>query len=97
LLPASRRKSALSEGSGEHSVRDSPTLSRVPAVVFEVTFVDANMLIGVPGDVRLSTLIRDFKRITTRIANIAWQRNFFDHRLRHEESTGGRLRSIAPI
>ena len=30
-----------------------------------------HMLIGVPGDARLSNLIRDFKRITTRIANIA--------------------------
>jgi putative transposase len=45
-----------------------------------------HMLIGVPGDAQLSNLIRDFKKITTRIANIAWQRNFFDHRLRHGES-----------
>jgi putative transposase len=45
-----------------------------------------HMLIGVPGDAQLSNLIRNFKRITTRIANISWQRNFFDHRLRHDES-----------
>jgi putative transposase len=45
-----------------------------------------HMLIGVPGNAQLSSLIRDFKRITTRIANIAWQRNFFDHRLRRDES-----------
>jgi putative transposase len=45
-----------------------------------------HMLIGVPGDARISNLIRDFKRITARIANISWQRNFFDHRLRHDES-----------
>jgi putative transposase len=44
------------------------------------------MLIGVPGNARLSNLVRDFKRITTRIAKIDWQRNFFDHRLRHDES-----------
>ena len=44
------------------------------------------MLIGVPGNAQLSSLIRDFKRITTQIANIAWQRNFFDHRLRRDES-----------
>ena len=44
------------------------------------------MLIGVPGDTQLSNLIRGFKRITTRIANVNWQRNFFDHRLRHDES-----------
>jgi putative transposase len=45
-----------------------------------------HMLIGVPGNARLSNLVRDFKRITTRIAKIDWQRNFFDHRLRHDES-----------
>ena len=44
------------------------------------------MLIGVPGDAKLSNLIRDFKRITTRIADVAWQRDFFDHRVRHDES-----------
>jgi putative transposase len=45
-----------------------------------------HMLVGVPSDAKLSNLIRDFKRITTRIANIAWQRDFFDHRVRHDES-----------
>jgi len=53
-----------------------------------------HMLIGVPGDAQLSNLIRDFKRITTRIANIAWQRNFFDHRLRHDESENEKLAYI---
>jgi hypothetical protein len=33
-----------------------------------------------------SKLIRDFKRIATRLAKIDWQRNFFDHRLRHDEN-----------
>ena len=31
-------------------------------------------------------LIRDFKRITARLARVPWQTNFFDHRLRHDES-----------
>ena len=44
------------------------------------------MLIGVPANARLSNLIRDFKRLTARIGRIVWQRNFFDHRLRHDES-----------
>jgi REP element-mobilizing transposase RayT len=35
-----------------------------------------HMLVGVPRDAQLSNLIRDFKRITTRVANITWQRNF---------------------
>jgi putative transposase len=45
-----------------------------------------HMLVGVPGDAELSKLLRDFKRITSRIAKIKWQRSFFDHRLRHDES-----------
>jgi hypothetical protein len=45
-----------------------------------------HMLVGVPSDTKLSNLIRDFKRITTRMANIAWLRDFFDHRVRHDES-----------
>jgi putative transposase len=46
----------------------------------------AHLLIGIPGSAVLSNLMRDFKRITTRITKIHWQRNFFDHRLRHDES-----------
>jgi len=45
-----------------------------------------HMLFGVAGDTKLSNLIRDFKRITARTARIDWQRNFFDRRLRHDES-----------
>ena len=44
------------------------------------------MLVGIPGDADLSNLVRDFKRVTAKIAGIQWQRNFFDHRLRHDES-----------
>jgi REP element-mobilizing transposase RayT len=35
-----------------------------------------HMLIGVPGDAQLSRLIRDFKRITARMAKIDWQQIF---------------------
>jgi putative transposase len=45
-----------------------------------------HILAGVPGDAVLSNPIRDFKRITARMAKMDWQRNFFDHRLRHDES-----------
>ena len=45
-----------------------------------------HMLISIPADTDLSNLIRDFKRITARTAKVRWQRNFFDHRLRHDES-----------
>jgi putative transposase len=40
----------------------------------------------VSGDAKLSNLVRDFKRIAARKGRIKWQRNFFDHRLRHDES-----------
>jgi putative transposase len=45
-----------------------------------------HMLIGINGETTLSSVIRDFKRITARRGKIHWQRNFFDHRLRHDES-----------
>ena len=45
-----------------------------------------HMLVGVSGDAQLSKVVRDFKRITAKIAKVNWQRNFFDHRLRHDES-----------
>jgi putative transposase len=53
-----------------------------------------HMLIGVPGNAQLSRLIRDFKRITARMAKIDWQRNFFDHRLRHDESLAEKFEYI---
>ena len=37
---------------------------------------------------------RDFKRITAKIARIHWQRNFFDHRLRHDESEAEKFEYI---
>jgi putative transposase len=43
-------------------------------------------LIGVDGQTSLSQLVADYKRITAKIAGVKWQRNFFDHRLRHDES-----------
>ena len=43
-------------------------------------------LIGVDGQTSLAKLIRDYKRITAKIAGVRWQRNFFDHRLRNEEN-----------
>ena len=45
-----------------------------------------HVLVGIAGEDSLTKLIRDFKRITVRLARIRWQRNFFDHRLRHDES-----------
>ena|SRR5437762_8527355 len=43
-------------------------------------------LIAIDGKSSLSKIISDFKRATVKFAGIRWQRNFFDHRLRHDES-----------
>jgi REP-associated tyrosine transposase len=51
-------------------------------------------LIGVDGRTSLGRLVRDYKRITAKIAGIKWQRNFFDHRLRHDESLAEKLAYI---
>jgi len=45
-----------------------------------------HMLVGIEGDDSLSTIVGDFKRATTRFAGALWQRNFFDHRIRRDES-----------
>jgi putative transposase len=53
-----------------------------------------HLLVGIPGNTDLSNLLRDFKRVTAKMAGIHWQRNFFDHRLRHDESEAEKLEYI---
>ena len=43
-------------------------------------------LIAMDGEASLSSTIANFKRATSKFAGVRWQRNFFDHRLRHDES-----------
>jgi REP-associated tyrosine transposase len=43
-------------------------------------------LIAIDGEASLSSIVASFKRATSRLAKVRWQRNFFDHRLRHDES-----------
>jgi len=45
-----------------------------------------HMLVGIPGDARLPNLVRDNQTKHCQIAGIQWQRNFFDHQLRQNES-----------
>jgi putative transposase len=45
-----------------------------------------HMLVGIEGEDSLSKIIRDFKRATAKFAGVNWQRNFFDHRIRQDES-----------
>src|SRR5207302_726122 len=44
-------------------------------------------LIAMDGEASLSSTIANFKRATSKFAGVRWQRNFFDHRLRHDESS----------
>jgi putative transposase len=43
-------------------------------------------IVSVGEETSLSSLIGNFKRATAKFAGVEWQRNFFDHRLRHDES-----------
>ncbi len=43
-------------------------------------------LVSISGDVSLSTVVKNFKRAASRFTGVKWQRNFFDHRLRNDES-----------
>ncbi len=53
-----------------------------------------HLLIGVSGEISLSDLIRDFKRATARMAGVKWQRNFFDHRVRHDDNLTNKFEYI---
>ena len=44
-------------------------------------------LVSVGTDTSLFQIVANFKRATTKFANVNWQRNFFDHRLRSSESS----------
>jgi putative transposase len=43
-------------------------------------------LIAFPADRPMSTTIRNWKRVLSRTDHIQWQRDFFDHRIRNDES-----------
>ncbi|MFL6514862.1 MAG: REP-associated tyrosine transposase [Chthoniobacterales bacterium] len=51
-------------------------------------------LISVGGHKPVSGVIQNFKRATTKFAGIHWQRNYFDHRLRADESLVGKAEYI---
>ena len=43
-------------------------------------------LIAFPSQERMTAVVRDWKKYTSRVGGISWQRDFFDHRLRSDES-----------
>jgi REP-associated tyrosine transposase len=52
-----------------------------------------HMLATFGPDVSMEKVMRNWKRYTARHAGIRWQRDFFDHRLRGDESKIGRTKS----
>ncbi len=44
-----------------------------------------HMIAGFPQEENMSEVIRSWKRLTAKRADISWQRNYFDHRVRPDE------------
>jgi putative transposase len=89
LLQATQLESALQAGRRLSSVSNGTRYHASQEWYLKLLLVmpdHLHMLVGILGDSSLCKLIRDFKRIATRKGKIEWQRNFFDHRLRHDES-----------
>ena len=51
-------------------------------------------LVSLAAEVSLSETVRSFKRVTAKTAGIKWQRGFFDHRLRSDESSSEKYEYI---
>ena len=45
-----------------------------------------HLVLGFPPEADMAKCIRDWKRWTSRALAIDWQRDFFEHRLRHDEN-----------
>ncbi|MFA5258089.1 MAG: transposase [Opitutales bacterium] len=52
-------------------------------------------IVCLPPNEQLPRLIADFKKYTARAAGIEWQKGFFEHRLRNDESLDEKLNYIA--
>ncbi|MSU48885.1 MAG: hypothetical protein EXS37_07330 [Opitutus sp.] len=46
----------------------------------------AHALLAFPAGESMLKVVRDWKRFTSRQTQIAWQRDFFDHRIRNDEN-----------
>jgi len=53
-----------------------------------------HLVLGFPPETDLSKIVRDWKRWTSRAHGFDWQRDFFEHRLRHEESFQEKCRYV---
>ena len=51
-------------------------------------------IVQIPDPLRLEEVVRCFKQAATKQAGIRWQRGFFDHRIRQDESAQHKYRYI---
>ncbi len=51
-------------------------------------------LIAFSEDQSMQRIVSDWKRYTARKYNVSWQRDFFDHRIRNEESLAEKWKYI---
>ena len=54
----------------------------------------AHLVLGFPEEGVVKKAVRDWKRWTARELGIRWQRDFFEHRLRHDESFQEKCRYV---
>jgi len=53
-----------------------------------------HLILGFPDVPRFSLIVGDWKRWLTKNHGVSWQENFFEHRLRQEESLGNKAEYI---
>ena len=54
----------------------------------------AHLVLGFPLETDVAKCIRDWKRWTARAHGFDWQRDFFEHRLRHDESLQEKIQYV---
>jgi REP element-mobilizing transposase RayT len=54
----------------------------------------AHLVLGFPEEGVVGKAVRDWKRWTARVLGFRWQRDFFEHRLRHDESFQEKCRYV---
>jgi len=102
--------SVIAEGTGEPCVATDRTLSRVGVWYGIATNVHERgswwllMMLLMPDHVHMlaafpdgngpAPAVRNWKRFAARHFGVKWQRDFFDHRIRHDESLEGKESNI---
>lgn len=58
-------------------------LGRWHCLIFLLMPDHLHALLAFPSDARMSRTIGEWKRYTTQVSGVAWQTNYFDHRIRN--------------